>query len=82
MEKETKLTEATPEIEEPIEVPLFQVPECYVYLVIFTSLTLFLVIFLLFPANVVMGFWKVTFFCRFDSNLSDTHLSWTWINHG
>lgn len=41
MEKEKKLTEATPEIEEPIEVPLFQVPECYVYLVIFTSLTLF-----------------------------------------
>ncbi|KAG5597219.1 hypothetical protein H5410_038451 [Solanum commersonii] len=33
MEKENKLTEGTSEIEEPIEVPLFQVPECYVYLI-------------------------------------------------
>lgn len=33
MEKEKKLTEASQEIEEPIEVPLFQVPECYVYLI-------------------------------------------------
>lgn len=33
MEKEKKLTEGTSEIEEPIEVPLFQVPECYVYLI-------------------------------------------------
>lgn len=37
MEKEKKITEESlsPEIEEPIEVLLFQVPECYVYLVIY-----------------------------------------------
>lgn len=38
MEKEKKITEeeGSPEIEEePIEVPLFQVRECYVYLVIY-----------------------------------------------
>lgn len=69
MEKENKLTEGTSEIEEPIEVPLFQVPECYVYLVIFTSIILFLVIFLLFLANVVMGFWKFRFLFSFDPNL-------------
>ncbi|XP_009593644.1 uncharacterized protein [Nicotiana tomentosiformis] len=35
MEKEKKITEESlsPEIEEPVEVLLFQVPECYVYLI-------------------------------------------------